>query len=682
MSGLHIAQVVKHVEVQKGQRSLRKPNGEYRRFWIWSFEKTAQSKLTVQFKAEYENGTEGIPLPVVADIVDGIASMEWVAWYGPEYDSARVRIIVDASKLPATGKLTFGDNGEIHSSLLEKADRVRNVNKGLQITHFEDYGVSSVESNMALPAANTVAVKRRMLNGFPFNEVVGDSTIDHQQTTLIASKYSNFFGTANLYTHVDTLHTNQPKIKLLNAGSSIDSMPILSDGQELKGRKDSQHIHPDICYSDTPIAGYKYWMINSNFPFGSDIKEDADLFVSNNGQDWIRVRGSAEANDAGVGFKLPTVPWNTNYPNAFFPIPINGNTFEFAKENVIENGTITKYLAHDPCIACHDGYVLVYVIYNLALTGTVYQHKYTVCYRTSDGSNWEIVREDGSTMPFNAENAMKIFSKTGNVRNHHRYVYRSSGASDIGFAPQIVKVSDTEWYVYNRENNLVPSTGQTMGLARFKGSSPYTIDYSKKEIVSKNDSKGGNLWHFAAKYYDGVFYIITNGFMFTSTDGLNFTTVQYPFFWRGMSSDLYKPSFVVGHDGKVKIAYGIQSLLASPHAYAPQTTVSPAPFNKIFNGFKLCATLICEYPSLADIVARGSTPVADAYADIVVMVVSQREKTTGIHLLPCVREFSELKNINVSYDDEVYVAAYLNTRNGGKLNFGGVAVTLPGAANK
>ena len=143
VNGLHISQVVKNVEVQKGQRSLRKPNGEYRRFWLWSLEKTEPTKLTVQFKAEYENGTEGILLPVIADIVDGIASMEWVAWYGPEYDSARVRIVVDASKLPATGKLTFGDNGEIHSSLLEKANRVRNVNKGLHITQFADYGVIS-----------------------------------------------------------------------------------------------------------------------------------------------------------------------------------------------------------------------------------------------------------------------------------------------------------------------------------------------------------------------------------------------------------------------------------------------------------------------------------------------------------------------------------------------------------
>lgn len=682
VNGLHISQVVKNVEVQKGQRSLRKPNGEYRRFWLWSFEKTAPTKLTVQFKAEYENGTEGILLPVVADIVDGIASMEWVAWYGPEYDSARVRIVVDASKLPATGKLTFGDNGEIHSSLLEKANRVRNVNKGLHITQFADYGVSSVESNMALPPANPIGVTRKMINGFAYNEVAGDSAKDHQQTTLIGSKYSNFFGNANLYVHVDAAYASQPKIKVLNEGSAVESMPILSGGQELKGRKDSQQIHPDICYSPDSIGGYKYWMINSNFPFGSDVKEDADLFVGNDGQNWKRVRGAYESSDAGVGFKLPAVPWNTEYPNALFPIPINGNTFEFAQESTIENGTITKYLAHDPFITCHGGYVIVYLIYNLALTGTVYQHKYTVCYRTNDGVNWEIVREDGSAMPFNAENAMKIFTKTNGVRNHHRYVYRSTGASDIGFAPQVVKVSDTEWYVYNRENNLVPETGQTMGLARFKGTTPYTIDYTVKEIVSKNDSTGGLLWHFGARYYNGVFYILTNGFMFTSTDGLNFTTVQYPFFWRGMSSDLYKPSFVVGHDGKVKIAYGIQMLLASPHAYAPQTTVSPAPFNKIFNGFKLCATLICEYPSLADIVARGSTPITDAYADIVLMVVSQREKTTGIHLLPCVREFSELQGINISYDDEVYVSAYLNTRNGGKLNFGGVAVTLPGAANK
>jgi len=80
---------------------------------------------------------------------------------------------------------------------------------------------------------------------------------------------------------------------------------------------------------------------------------------------------------------------------------------------------------------------------------------------------------------------------------------------------------------------------------------------------------------------------------------------------------------------------------------------------------------------------RSNNRTEDAYADVVVMVISQRTKSTQIRLLPGLRDFAELEEtVDVSFDDEVYVVAHLNTRNGGKMDFTGVAVTLPNSAYK
>ncbi|MCU4307585.1 hypothetical protein KTH02_01685 [Acinetobacter radioresistens] len=673
VKGLHISQIVKHVEIQKGHNSLiNKLTGLPRRFIITAVKKSANGYVEVLVSSETEDGVlqPAINAFTLPD-ADGYVRIEWVR--SQDTDPVKVRAVIDPSQI-AVETLTFGDAGEIHPSIVEKANKVANVNKGVAITDYIDCGVSRVSSNMALPAAQPLTLTRRMVNGFLYNEASGSAANDHQQTTLTALKTSRASGIAGIYIEALASYANNPKVDIIRDTSSVPFGAGNSAGRGILGQTmDSQWVHPDMCYAPDGVGGFKYWMVNSNFTNGSDRKEDADLLVSNDGVTWKRIRGFYESDNGGLPLKNPEVFWNSSYKNTFMPIP-NSGSFEFALESTTETKTITGYLNHDPAISYHNGYVNVYILYNLGFVNTSFDHKYVVCFRTNDGVNWEIVREDGSIMPYNEANAMLIFTKTNGVRNHICFKYSASGVGGLDLSPQVVKVTDTEWYYYARTGS------SNLNLVRYAGTSPYTFDFNNPQSVSKNNANGGSLWHFGIRHYGGVFYLMMNGFMFTSTDGLNFTTTTYPFFWRGMSSDIYKPTFVVGHDGKVKMAYGIQCLTSVPHPYAQQVAVSPVPLNKLFVAAKITATLVCQYNSLADIMNRSTNATADAYVDVIVAVISQRTKSVQFRLLPCLRAYTELLNsVDISFDDEIYVAAYLNTRNGGSLNFGGVSLTLPDA---
>ena len=678
VNGLHIAQIVKNVEVQKGQTDLVVTStGLARKIIITRIQKSSDgTSITVQISGETDAGILQGSLPG-SGLIDayGFANIEWVRMPN---DVLRVKLLVDANQIPNGATIQFNDNGEIHPTVVLNADKVKYVNKGVQLTQFENFGVGKTNSNMALPDALPVTLTKQMTNGFLFNSVIGDANKDHQQTVLIGSKLSRFHGKANIYADAKATYPSNPAVTLLR---ETGGAPYRTGG--LLGKTmDSQWIHPDMCYAPEGVGGYKYWMINSNFPNGNDRQEDANLFVSNDGINWTRIRGFNETDDGGVGFKTPEIHWASNYADGFMSIPRNGNSFEFADESTVATKTITGYLNHDPAISYHNGYINFYVLYNLGFVNASYNHKYVVCYRTNNGIDWEVVREDGSTMPYNEANSKLIFTKTNGVRNHIRYLFKSGGVGGWELSPQVVKVSDSEWYYYARDpSNVTPSTGLSINLIRYRGTTPYTFNWNDRQIISRNDVNTGSLWHFGMRYYDGVFYCITNGFMLTSTDGINFTTTAYPFFWRGMSSDIYKPTFVLGHDGKVKMAYGLQTHLAVPHPYSPQNPESVLNINKVQNSAKITSTVLCQYNSLADIMNRSNVATADAYVDVVVMSISQRTKTTQIRLLPCLRSYTELLNaLDVSFDDEVYIVAYMNTRNGGSVEFSGVAVTLPNAA--
>ena len=138
----------------------------------------------------------------------------------------------------------------------------------------------------------------------------------------------------------------------------------------------------------------------------------------------------------------------------------------------------------------------------------------------------------------------------------------------------------------------------------------------------------------------------------------------------------------MGHDSKVKLVYGVETRLAVPHPFKPQVYQTPtSKASRIQAGVKISYTLTAEYDSLSGIMTRSEQATPDAYVDVIVMMISQMTNTTQIRVMPCLRSFTELLDtIDVDYDAEIYVMAHLNTRNGGLVEFGGVAVTLPNAA--
>lgn len=676
----HISQFVKKVEVQKGNNSLfLNGSQEFRGVNITRIVvPSSRDKVDVFIDVQMPNGTYAGALPESAPIdMYGYANIEWKKLNN---DSIGVKLTIDTNGI-VSGSYNFNELGKIHPKVLERADKIRGSDKGLAFTLFHDVGVGKTSTNMSLPNAQALPLSKDFTNGALTYNVKGDTDKDHQQVVLVASRTANYYGKSSIFTQAKTNYPNNPAVKMLReeGGAPYKAEPYKS-GAILGETMPSQWIHPDMTYIPEGVAGYKYWMINSNFPNGGASQEDANLFVSNNGTDWTRVRSFYESDDAGLGIKTPKVFWTSNYRDGFMPIPINGNSFEFALGSTTETKTITGFLCHDPAISHHNGYVNFYVLYNFGFTGASIAHKYVVCYRTNDGVNWEIVREDGTTMPYNQANAQLIFTKTNGVRNHLWYNDLATVIGGSPASPQVVKVSDTEWYYYARESkNITPSSGNTLYLARYRGTSPYTFDWSSREITSVDSNRGGALWHYAVEYIDGKFYCLYHGFLAESSDGVNFTLPQYPFFWRGMASDIYKPTFVKGHDGKIKLAYSIQASFAVPHPFVAQR-VGFLDSNKISGNLKITATLLSEYASLQDVKDRSNTATKDAYADVVVMCIDQRTRTTQVRLLPCVRGIESLMDtLDVSYENEVRVVAYLNTRNGGELEFDGVTVVIDGA---
>lgn len=685
---LHIAQFVKKVEVSKGHRGLiNKKTGELRRLFISGLSHNPATRV-ISISVGMETAEGG---PATAYIVsgksdaDGVAVITWAR--SIDYDPVRVKMTIDTRNLAISYAFSAV---EVHPSIVAKGLETSGYANAMQLTSFVNMGVAKTVSNYKyndpVPANN---ISAELVNGMPFTTVKGETGKDHQQTTLMSSKLSRMSGgRSNIYVEANAIKTGHYPITVLREESSIDPLNIGGSHHDLRGPNDSQYVHPDMTYSPTAVGGYKYWMVNSNYPDAADEKEESDLFVSNDGQDWKRVKGANEFEEVPLGVKNPEVFWDTPWKNAFSPSPYPGNEFEFALDgSLIVTDKVQSRLTHDPAITSHNGYIIVYTLYNFKLITTtpgIREYKFVTCLRTNNGVTWEIVREDGTTMPYNEANAKKIFSKTGTVRNHHLFRSRPvpGGTRGVDLSPQVVKVSDNEWYMYTRNGAVSPTQGYDLYLNRYSGTTPYTFDYDNPVAVYKDENVGGSLWHFGLRYIDGLYYLITNGFLMTSTDGISFTTYPYPFFWRGMSSDLYKPSFVKGHDGLIKVVYGIKHLSAAPNGLAPQLPVGTMnSANRIFYKTGIMATIGTQFSSLADMVSKSSNPTSDGYVDVVVTVISLRSRTIQTRFFPGLRESFYLKEaVDIGPDDEVYVLAHMNTRHGGSVNFGGVSLDQPNNA--
>lgn len=692
----HIAQIVKGLSFTKGHRSLiNKVTGEARDVFIDSIkyqEGTNRLIVKVSYQAADTLDILGGSLVTANVGADGIGRLTWNRFDFGE-DSFKLELVVDCNKLRDNKEYLFGElYGAIHPDVIMMGNYVPEQSRGLAVSNFIDGGTSVAVSGQKTAYPEPLTLVKNITNGSRNYLVKGDADKEYQQTTLLGEGLVRFNGKPEVHVITDSKasHLTNPKVTMIREKSGIyqGSGSQYNGANGLRGEvADSQWTHPDSCYADVAVAGYKYWMINSVFPNGNQGIEDGELFVSNDGLDWKRVKGANEVKlSSDPNVILPPVYWNSNGDNGFLPVPMFG-TFDFMREGAAPETLKTfTHLAHDPAIAYHDGYIIVYTLHNFGFVSNgPITHKYIVCLRTNNGIDWEIVRQDGSTMPYNETNAKLVYSTSGGVRNHIAYWY-NGGDSIVGreLSPQIVKVSDSEFYLYTQNNDARAdvSGGHSMRLLRYKGTTPYTFDFTQYDVITKDSSIGGKLWHFGAQYYNGTYYILSNGYMFTSTDGINFTSGAYPFFWSGLASDLYKPSFVVGEGGKVKIAYGIAKRESAPN---PLAVITP---NNLFDYTKdksaiyvaIMATVVSEYPSLTNIIERTNARTADAYVDVSVTAVSQRTRSMKTRLIPCVRADDKIPlddDFDLGVDDMVYVSVYLNTRHGGELNFHGVSLVVP-----
>ena len=501
-------------------------------------------------------------------------------------------------------------------------------------------------------------------NGVKEYETIGNGSI-HCQNLLIGDKKTDIQGVKKIIIDIETTRPDNSSsipFNILKSNSGITSF----DGYSATSDSEGQWIHPDICYCSSPVGGYSYWMVNSVYPFSLSGTEDAELFVSNNGVDWKRIQHPDEVQTNGVLLNIP----NTELPapsfrsKTFMPIPTVGTTMTFSTNSSDGLFVIYDGLNHDPAICYDSGYINVYITYNFNLDNSgKKKHKYRVCYRTNDGISWDIVREDGTVMPYNNDNAQLIFTKTNGVRNHIQYYYNETEVGGREVSPQIVKVSDTEFYLYSRDDSYT-SEGTKFNIVRYAGTSPYTFDFSNRETTTINILYG-LVWHFCIRYYNGKFYVMYDGNMATSLDGLTFINPTYPFFYRGANADLYKPSFTLGHDG-VKFAQSLQSRSSSPATTTIRRT------NRVEYDYVRNYTLLCSYPTLADIEDRGANLKDDAYCDLAISFTNERNNTYRTTLIAGVKVRNNTNTIKVLKGDRINIKAYCNTRGNGKVLFYGV----------
>lgn len=438
-----------------------------------------------------------------------------------------------------------------------------------------------------------------------------------------------------------------------------------SNGVSDKIKAAGQWVHPDMCYCDTPVAGYKYWMVASIYPFTNPNYEDAEVFVSNDGLNWTRIKSIIEPHEEEE-LTIPetffaSVPEDKR--GYFMPIPHGGESIEFATESETLNTEVASYLNHDPMIAYHDGGVNIYITYNLRLVsdtvGSKKLHKYRVCYRTENGKDWFIVQEDGTKLPYNEENGIKVFSKTNGKRNHIQYLYDETGVEGKEVCPSLVKVSDSEYYIYSRNEE-----GNTMNVMRRKSTTPYSFTDGAKDVCDI-DSTYDYLWHPSFRYIGNKYYCIYQGVLATSDDGINWTTMNNPFICR-ILGDMYKATFTVGENGKIKVVYGLQLQLLYPFGFDIKKDFG----QKWTPVTKLIAT---EFTSISEVENLSSTEHKDGWVEGHFYSISKKNGLCEFTLIPPLRKNAEL-TVNTQLDGDIVLKLYPSTYNDGAVEVGCVTV--------
>tara|TARA_R110002051_G_scaffold293_5_gene1232 strand:- start:4710 stop:7688 length:2979 start_codon:yes stop_codon:yes gene_type:complete len=441
------------------------------------------------------------------------------------------------------------------------------------------------------------------------------------------------------------------------------------------------YTHPDIAYSDTPVAGFKYWMIASIFPpydKGDALWEDEDIFVSNDAENWQRIRSIYEPDKSYTHPTLRLPPQalvtKNSRKHAFIPSPSVGDTVEISVDTTGSRPAVDREMItltalpwkHDPFILIDGGYVYTYTTFHLpSLKYDADYAGFIVCVRTNNGIDWDVVRNDGSTMRLTEETSKLLFTKDSQGRNNYMYC---KGQYVSGQNPTVIKFGDNDYHFYYGYQNEYFS----------KGTTPYSFDFSKKTSTSGIGYTPSN--HPCLWYTDGVLYLLTNSDLFSSTNrGVNFTKENYYPNWNGgVTGEQYKQSVCIGEGGKVV-------LVAAQNLFLPQESL--APINGTNLSGRVSQAIIRTYPSMSDYLSHARTLIDDAYVDIEIAQINYQNRTREIYFIPAVSckatgyggtnvtQRIKLTDIDVADGDVLYIYTALNSRGSGEILFGGFDLT-------
>ena len=497
----------------------------------------------------------------------------------------------------------------------------------------------------------------------------------------------------NLFTHVSIVGSGKRKlgVNVYNLNDGVKAVgklkirtfdvpsAILTESGSITHAKDfpsSLIVHPSIAYSDTPVGGFKYWMIASGYPpynSGDSLWEDEEVYVSNDAKDWQRVRSMYETDKSYTTDTLRLPPQSLVTHNArkhgFLPIPSQGDVIEMSmpahngaeakdREMVTLDGGLPW--KHDPFIMIDGGYVYTYHTYHLPIVGrTGTDNRFIVCVRTNDGVNWDVVRTDGSTMRLTEENSKTIFTKSADGKyNYIRYMYDTSGMN-----PEIIKYGDGDYELLYGSNFRV----------RHKGTTPYNFDWETAYPVQNL----GSGHHPGALLYQNKLYIVNQNGVFVSSDR-GVTLVKMPYFplWiGGVEGFSYKRNLCIGEGGKL-IVGDVQRQKA-----AEKSLFSSGGYNKTNDINQL---LLYEFDSVDEFIDIANNAQMDGYVDIQMCIVNFDEGNRRFKFYPAVSTQSvppsgnnvtqrlEIDELDLLDGDEIYFYITLNSRCGGKIMFGGI----------
>ena len=514
---------------------------------------------------------------------------------------------------------------------------------------------------------------------FSTHENLGDcfgNNLYVRQSDIPAGKYS-------LYANVSSISngaTALPELDITGfttpSGQYDNPNTIVNHDKKYS---DHGYTHPSIDYDETGVAGFKYWMIASILPgehLGDAIWEDEDLFVSNDGKNWERVRSPYETDKSYTTstLRLPPNDFSDNArKNAFIPVPAIGQVIEVSTPSDNGNPSVDRETVtidslsfkHDPAILIDGGYVYVYHVHHLAYNGlSAGSNTFLVCTRTNDGINWECVRSDGSTLPLSSSSdTREIFTKDETGRYNYLFYGFLSGYSN----PELIKYGPGDYeMVYGGNFNV-----------RFKGTTPYNIDFTTPYPFE--DLGSGN--HPGLLLDGSNLYLLNQLGLYLSTDrGENFTPYNFNPTWLGGSNSFpYKKAMTIGDNGNV-VLLDVSRFFLPQSRSGQENQFSGVQRDHIMN--------ITKYESVTNLVNLATTGLNEGYIDVQIGKVDYSNDSRDCTFHPYVGNKSsfastnnntqkvKLTELDISKEDVIYFYITMTARNNSHTRFNGLELEI------